>query len=90
VVERDDNIRIGLANGETLAATLVGRDPTTDLAVFRTQAPGLTPLAWSEADSLRVDHLALALGRPGQTVLATLGIVDADVVIQRHYVPRRI
>ncbi len=77
VVERDDNIRVGLASGETVAATLVGRDPTTDLAVLRAQAPGLTPPAWSEADSLRVGHLVLALGRPGRTVLATLGIVSA-------------
>ena len=77
VVERDDNIRVGLANGETVAATLVGRDPTTDLAVLRAQAPGLTPPAWSETDSLRVGHLVLALGRPGRTVLATLGIVSA-------------
>ena len=76
-VERDDNIRVGLASGETVAATLVGRDPTTDLAVLRAQAPGLTPPAWSEADSLRVGHMVLALGRPGRTVLATLGIVSA-------------
>ena len=77
VVERDDNIRVGLASGETVAATLVGRDPTTDLAVLRAQAPGLTPPTWSEADSLRVGHLVLTLGRPGRTVLATLGIVSA-------------
>jgi S1-C subfamily serine protease len=77
VVEQDDNIRVGLASGETVAATLVGRDPTTDLAVLRAQAPGFTPPTWSEADSLRVGHLVLALGRPGRTVLATLGIVSA-------------
>lgn len=77
VVERDDNIRVGLADGETVAATLVGRDPTTDLAVLRIQAQDLTPPSWSEADALRVGHLVLALGRPGRTVLATLGIVSA-------------
>ena len=78
VVERDDNIRVGLASGETVEATLVGRDPTTDLAVLRAQAPGLTPPAWTEADALKVGHLVLALGRPGRTVLATLGIVSAQ------------
>jgi S1-C subfamily serine protease len=77
VVERDDNIRIGLANGETVEATLVGRDPTTDLAVLRAQTDGLTPPAWAEVDALKVGHLVLALGRPGRTVLATLGIVSA-------------
>ena len=77
VVERDDNIRIGLASGETVEATLVGRDPTTDLAVLRAQTNGLTPPAWAEVDALKVGHLVLALGRPGRTVLATLGIVSA-------------
>ena len=77
VVERDDNISIGLADGRTVEATLVGRDPTTDLAVLRAQATGLTPPSWAESDSLRVGHLVLALGRPGQTVRATMGIVSA-------------
>jgi len=29
VVEQDDSIRVGLPNGQTVAATLAGRDPTT-------------------------------------------------------------
>ena len=77
VVERDENIRIGPAEGETVPATLIGRDPTTDLAVLRAQVSGLTPPTWAEPDSLRVGHLVLALGRPGRSALATLGIVSA-------------
>ena len=77
VVEQDDNIGVGLPNGETVAATLVGRDPTTDIAVLRVQSSGLTVPTWAKSDSLRVGHLALALGRPGQSVRATLGIVSA-------------
>ena len=77
VVERDENIRIGPADGGTVPATLIGRDPTTDLAVLRAQVSGLTLPTWSEPDSLRVGHLMLALGRPGQSALATLGIVSA-------------
>lgn len=79
VVEQDDAIRVGLPNGQTVAATLAGRDPTTDLAVLRSQATDLTPPAWTEPDtpSLRVGHLVLALGRPRQSVQATLGIVSA-------------
>ena len=77
VVERDENIRIGLADEETVPATLIGRDPTTDLAVLRAQVSGLTPPTWAEPDSLRVGHLVLALGRPGRSALATLGIVSA-------------
>jgi len=77
VVERDDNIKIGLADGSSVNATLVGRDPNTDLAVLKAEASGLTPATWVDASDLRVGHLMLALGRPGRTVQATLGIVSA-------------
>jgi len=77
VVEQEENIRVGLPDGRTVAARLVGRDPTTDLAVLRAEVTGLTPPAWTEPDGLRVGHLVLALGRPGQSVRATLGVVSA-------------
>jgi len=77
VARRDENIGVGLPGGETVPATLIGRDPSTDLAVLRAEAEGLTPAAWAESDDLRVGHLVLALGRPGQRVQATLGIVSA-------------
>lgn len=78
VVEQEDTIRVGLLDGQTVSATLVGRDPSTDLAVLRAQVSGLTPPAWVAPDlqSLRVGHLVLALGRPGQTIQAALGIVS--------------
>ena len=77
VVERDDKLRVGLPTGETVDAELVGRDPGTDLAVLRVAATGLTPAAWVDAGDLRVGNLILALGRPGQSVQATLGIISA-------------
>ncbi len=77
VVERDDNINLGLSDGRTVAAKLVGRDPSTDLAVLRAEASGLTTVTQASLENLRVGHLVLALGRPGQQVLSTLGIVSA-------------
>lgn len=79
VVEREDKIQVGLTDGRTVPATLVGRDPTTDLAVLRSEATGLTPATWAQLDNpaLQVGHLVLALGRPGKEVQATLGIVSA-------------
>lgn len=77
VVQRDEEIRVGLSDDQTVPATLVGRDPTTDLAVLRAEATGLEAASWKETDDLQVGHLILALGRPGQSVLATLGIVSA-------------
>ena len=35
VVQRDDKITIGLADGSSTTATVVGRDPSTDLAVLQ-------------------------------------------------------
>ncbi len=78
VIEQDDNIRLGLHGGQTVTATRVGRDPTTDRAVLRTTTSELVPPVWAEPDasSLRVGHLTLGLGRPGQSVQATLGIIS--------------
>lgn len=77
VVERDDNLKVALADGSSHNATLVGRDPGTDLALLRVEAADLVPAVWATPTELRVGHLVLALGRPGRTVQATLGILSA-------------
>lgn len=77
VVERDEKLRVGLPGGDTVDAELVGRDPGTDLALLRVAVTGLEAAAWIDAADLRVGNLILALGRPGQSVQATLGIVSA-------------
>ncbi|MCH8987892.1 MAG: trypsin-like peptidase domain-containing protein [Chloroflexi bacterium] len=77
VLERDENINVGFQDGETVAAELLGRDPGTDLALLRTPKRGSNVPTWAEPETLRVGHLALALGRPGANVRATLGIVSA-------------
>lgn len=77
VITRDDNIMVGLAGGEAVAAVLVGRDPATDTAVLRVDRSGLTPLPEADKTQLGVGSLALALGRPGQNIQATLGIISA-------------
>lgn len=76
VVRRDEDIHIGLPSGEKVLAALVGRDPTTDLAVLRVETNELTPPLWTGREDLRVGHLVMALGRPGQSVRAALGIVS--------------
>jgi S1-C subfamily serine protease len=77
VVMRPDDITVGLPDGQAVAGTLVGRDPSTDLAVLRVEASGLAPITLASFDRLGVGHVVLALGRPGRTVMATLGIVSA-------------
>ncbi len=77
VVTRDDELAVGLPNGDRVSASLVGRDPSTDLAVLRADASGLQPPQWADAGTLAVGQLVLALGRPGHTVQATLGVISA-------------
>ena len=78
VVTQQEGIRVGLADGRTVEARLIGRDPTTDLALLKAEASDLAPPAWGDADGtdLSVGHLAVALGRPGRTVHAALGMIS--------------
>jgi S1-C subfamily serine protease len=76
VVERDEEITLGLADGRTVDARLVGRDPGTDLALLRTDAGGLEPAARSGVEP-RVGHLTLAIGRPGPSgPMASFGAIS--------------
>jgi S1-C subfamily serine protease len=74
-----DRTRVGIATGDgeldERDATIVGRDPGTDVAVLRIDGGGLTPAPFRELDGLAVGHFALALGRPGRTVRASQRIV---------------
>lgn len=76
VVKKDGGIRVGLPDGQAVKAEVIGRDPSTDLAVLKAEATSLSPTERGGQD-LHVGHLVLALGRPGRTVQATLGIVSA-------------
>jgi S1-C subfamily serine protease len=78
-VEQEDNLYVGLHDGTRAAAQLVGRDPANDLAVLRVPGGAMTPAAWGDNSALKVGHLVLALGRPTETVQATLGVVSALV-----------
>jgi S1-C subfamily serine protease len=81
VVEREEDIVVRLGTGRKVAASLVGRDPGTDLAVLRLadtggQLPG--PATLAPLDSVKIGHVVLALGRPGEGApMATFGIVSA-------------
>ena len=75
VLEWDEGIEVTLADGATAGATLVGRDPTTDVALLRVAAAGLAPAHWADAPP-RVGHLALGLSR-ARGLRAGQGIVTA-------------
>jgi len=81
-VQRGEEITIQLADGRRLSANLVGRDPSTDLAVLRVeadQALGIDPVTTTAHDELAVGNLILAVGRihQGRGVSASFGVVSA-------------
>lgn len=78
VVEVEDDITVALADGSQISARLLGRDPHNDLAVLQVNAT-LNSADWAANDSLRVGNLIMALGRPGEKVKATWGIVSGVV-----------
>lgn len=76
VVERDDEITVGLPDGRTVPASLVGRDPGSDLALLKVAATDLTP-APRAAGAVKPGHLVLAIGRPGPSgPMASFGVVS--------------
>ena len=78
VVERDDNITVGLPDGTTATAALVGRAPDNDLALLRLTAGGGTPATLAASASLRPGSLVLAVARPdAEGVQASWGVVSA-------------
>ena len=78
VVEDAAKLQVTLYNGKSYAATLVGRDPKTDLAVIKIDASGLPYAQFGNSDSLQVGDWVIAVGNAlglGPTV--TVGVVSA-------------
>lgn len=78
-IRRDEDISITLPDGRSVAATLAGRDPGTDIAVLRLpdDASSALPATLAPNDALRVGALVVAVGRPGDSVTASLGAISA-------------
>jgi S1-C subfamily serine protease len=79
VVENAESVSVTLANGETYDATVVGQDPSTDLAVLVTGAktlPAAIPLG--DSGQLRVGQFVVALGNPfGLERTLTVGVISS-------------
>jgi S1-C subfamily serine protease len=75
-IQREEEITVSLADGSTVAATLAGRDPTTDLAVLKADQAKVPVASFADGSGVRVGALVLALGRPGSAVTASLGVIS--------------
>ncbi|MFQ5789527.1 MAG: S1C family serine protease [Acidobacteriota bacterium] len=76
VLEWQEDIAVGLPDGGTTTAELVGRDPATDLAVLRVSASSLAVPKWTPPDSTRVGQLVLSLARSARGLRVGLGVVS--------------
>jgi Do/DeqQ family serine protease len=80
VVENAGEIEVRLSDDRKFSGTLVGRDPKTDLAVVKIDAPPASlPVAeLGDSDRLRIGQWAIAIGNPfGLDRTVTVGIVSA-------------
>lgn len=80
VIENCDTARVTLYDNSSYAATLVGADSTSDIAVLKIEATGLTPASFGDSAELAIGDKVAAIGNPlGETFRMTLtdGIISA-------------
>lgn len=78
VIESADKIEVVLNDRTTYDATLVGTDPTTDIALLKLDATGLSYLTFGNSDAMKVGEWVLAVGNPfNLTSTVTAGIISA-------------
>jgi putative serine protease PepD len=75
----DVTVQVRTADGTLYDATVVGTDPSSDLAVLRlSDAAGLTPATFADSDDVQVGDVAVAIGAPlGLSNTVTTGIISA-------------
>jgi S1-C subfamily serine protease len=78
VVEETSSIMVTFIDGLELSATLIGADPSTDLAVIKVYGGDLRPLQFANSALLEPGQIAVAIGNPlGLQHTVTTGVVSA-------------
>ena len=80
VVEDVDEITVRLLNKSEYKASIIGKDPKSDLAVIKIKAKNLSDINLGDSDKLRVGEWVIAVGSPFSANLShtvTAGIVSA-------------
>ncbi|WP_201456284.1 DegQ family serine endoprotease [Chlamydia sp. 17-3921] len=85
VVENTGKIHVTLHDGQKYAASIIGQDPKTDLAVIKIKAEKLSHLTFGNSDHLNVGDWAIAIGNPfGLQATVTVGVISAKGRNQLH------
>lgn len=78
VIDDADEIEVVLNNRQSFNAKLIGKDPTTDIALLKIDAKELQFLTFGDSDALKVGEWVIAVGNPfNLTSTVTAGIVSA-------------
>jgi serine protease Do len=78
LVSSPERIRVRLADRREFSATLVGSDPSTDLALLKVKAEGLPAIKMGDSDLLRVGEWVCAIGNPYRFEHSvTVGVVSS-------------
>src|SRR5256885_2450929 len=81
-LRRDEEIQATLPDGRVVAATLTGRDSSTDLAVLKCAEASQAVSAFGDAGTLKPGHLTLVVGRTRASgpvaALAAVSLVTAE------------
>jgi serine protease Do len=80
VIAGGSNYKVQLSDNSPYDAQLIGFDSSTDLAILKIEAPGLTPAVFGDSSQIEVGETVVAIGNPTGLELAgsvTRGIVSA-------------
>ena len=78
VIENADKIEVILEDKRSYTAKLIGKDPTTDLALLKVEEKSLPFIRLGDSDKLKIGEWVLAVGNPYDlTSTVTAGIVSA-------------
>jgi serine protease Do len=79
VIANAEKIQVVLSDSKkTYDAKLIGTDPSSDLALLKVEANGLTPILFANSDEVEIGQWVLAVGNPfNLTSTVTAGIVSA-------------
>jgi Do/DeqQ family serine protease len=78
VIDMSTDIEVVLNDKRSFRAKIIGKDPTTDLALLKIEAKDLIPIEYGNSDDVKVGQWVLAVGNPfNLTSTVTAGIISA-------------